>query len=627
MTARATRAAYGLVGVLTVIGFVGLWQRRDPVDVRLILTFLVVGLGLALAGIAILAERPGTATGSSRVSPTTTLVSGLLLLLGAAAATVGVPGPRYVGLTGLIVVLPVALLTYPNRTLHPWLARAEGALLAALGGAALVVLDHHNALASILAVQAIALACDLWWRTEQSAGDSRRSLLWLVYGLGFTAIVGGHVVFLVDGGKGRTIDAVALATALLITLAVPVTMTIGATNPRLRDIRQLIGQTVLYIVMLELGLALFIGATATATWAGQKPSDQVLGLFAVGLAAVFHPATAQVRRILDELLFGGTADPVATMTAFGAHLRSETDPRSWAQGLRAALALPRVEIWRAGELVGSSGQPVELTHTTPLVAGEEHIGRLVVGLPGDTTVLSGPTQGVINLVAAPLARALQAVQLAEQLRESREHVVVALEEERRRLRRDLHDGLGPVLAGVGYTADAARNVVRTNPSQAEELLTALRADAASAIADIRRIVVGLRPPALDELGLVGAVRQQTARLSGAGGQTLDVQVVEDETLPNLPAAIEVAAYRIAVEAVTNTARHSPADAVVADFALAEGALVVTVTDNATANGSIGQGWRPGVGLSSMRERCEQVGGSLEAGPTAAGGRVRATLPL
>jgi signal transduction histidine kinase len=104
-------------------------------------------------------------------------------------------------------------------------------------------------------------------------------------------------------------------------------------------------------------------------------------------------------------------------------------------------------------------------------------------------------------------------------------------------------------------------------------------------------------------------------------------VVEDETLPSLPAAIEVAAYRIAVEAVTNTARHSPADTVVADFALADGALVVTVTDNATANGSTGMSWRPGVGLSSMRERCEQVGGSLEAGPTAAGGRVRATLPL
>ena len=188
------------------------------------------------------------------------------------------------------------------------------------------------------------------------------------------------------------------------------------------------------------------------------------------------------------------------------------------------------------------------------------------------------------------------------------------------------------MAGVGYTADAARNLVRSDPAQAETLLGQLRADAASAIADIRRIVVGLRPPALDELGLVGAVRQQTARLTGAGGQALDVRVVDPAPLPSLPAAIEVAAYRIAVEAVTNTARHSTATAVVAEFVAADGALVVTVVDNdgQPGSGRPGSGrspWRPGVGLSSMRERCEQVGGSLEAGPTAEGGRVRATLPL
>ena len=189
-------------------------------------------------------------------------------------------------------------------------------------------------------LQATLLTCDLWWRTERSSGDARRSLLWLFLGLGFTAVVGGHVVFLVDGGKGRTIDAVALSTALVVTLAVPVTMTIGALAPRLRDVRQLISQTVLYLVLLEVSLALFIGAVEAARWSGREPNNQVLGIIAIALAAGFHPAAVQVRRVLDDILFGGTADPIATMTAFGAHLRSETDPQSWAQGLRAAARPP-----------------------------------------------------------------------------------------------------------------------------------------------------------------------------------------------------------------------------------------------------------------------------------------------
>lgn len=616
-TPRTTLAAYGVVGALTLVGFVGLWLRQDPVDVRLIVTFLVDGLGFAAAGVSLLSRREG------RDCSWATLAAGLLLLAGAATATVGLPHADAVGVAGFVLALPVAALAYPDRSLGTWLARGEAAVLLALGVVALTQIGDAGAIATLIALQATVLVCDVWWRTERSAGDARRSLLWLFLGLGFSTIVGGHVTFLVDGGKGRTVDSLALSAALVVTLVVPLTMTIGALAPRLRDVRQLISQTVLYLVMLELSLSLFIGAIAAARLWGGEPNEQVLGLFAIALAAGFHPATRLVRRVLDDVLFGGTADPIATMTAFGANLRSDTDPTSWAEGLRAALALPRVEIWQGDDLVGAAGQAGELTHTTPLVAGEADIGRLVVGLPGDATTLPGPTVGVIALVAAPLARALQAVQLAEQLRESREHVVTALEEERRRLRRDLHDGLGPVLAGVGYTADAARNVVRSDPDQAEELLGLLRADAASAIADIRRIVVGLRPPALDELGLVGAVRQQTARLQGSAGRPFDVQVVETAPLPALPAAIEVAAYRIAVEGVTNASRHSSAGRVMAEFAVDGGQLVVTVTDD----GPGGATWRPGVGLSSMRERCEQVGGILDVGPTGEGGRVRARLPL
>jgi len=161
--------------------------------------------------------------------------------------------------------------------------------------------------------------------------------------------------------------------------------------------------------------------------------------------------------------------------------------------------------------------------------------------------------------------------------------------------------------------------------QAEELLVDLRTDATAAIAEIRRIVVGLRPPALDELGLVEAVRQETVRFGDARGRSLMVQVADGTPLPPLPAALEVAAYRVAVEAIVNAARHSDAAEVTATFDATAALLTVTVlNDGASRNGGA---WRPGVGLASMRERCEQVGGSLAVGPTPTGGRVEAVLPL
>ena len=112
-----------------------------------------------------------------------------------------------------------------------------------------------------------------------------------------------------------------------------------------------------------------------------------------------------------------------------------------------------------------------------------------------------------------MAVALQATVMAAELKSSREHIVTAQAEERRRLRRELHDGLGPTLTGIAFTADAAANLIETDPAQSNELLTALRRDSRAALADVRRIVDDLRPPALDELGLVGALRQRAEQLA------------------------------------------------------------------------------------------------------------------
>jgi signal transduction histidine kinase len=222
-----------------------------------------------------------------------------------------------------------------------------------------------------------------------------------------------------------------------------------------------------------------------------------------------------------------------------------------------------------------------------------------------------------------LAQTLRARALAADLQESREATITAREEERRRLRRDLHDGLGPRLSGIAFTSDAVRNLVRTDPEAADALLKQLRADTTTAIEDIRRLVYAMRPPALDELGLVPALRQQAVGLLTADGRPLAVDLVVADPLPPLSAAVEVAAYRIVVEALTNVARHTTATAATVALGPGPGGLVVDVSDD----GSTGSDWVAGVGLSSMRERAAELGGSLTAGPTPAGGRVVAVLPV
>ena len=185
---------------------------------------------------------------------------------------------------------------------------------------------------------------------------------------------------------------------------------------------------------------------------------------------------------------------------------------------------------------------------------------------------------------------MHAVRLTADLQLSREGLVTAREEERRRLRRDLHDGLGPALAGMAMKLDAARTRRR---SGLEQLLGELRAETQDAIADIRRVVYELRPPALDELGLVGALREQAARLSGveAAAPVARRAGRRPGDAPPLPAAVEVAAYRIATEALTNVARHAGASRCTVRLAL-DGGLSSRSPTMAAACG----GRAPGSGL-------------------------------
>ena len=188
----------------------------------------------------------------------------------------------------------------------------------------------------------------------------------------------------------------------------------------------------------------------------------------------------------------------------------------------------------------------------PLVAHGETVGRLVLAARRPGERLSDADRRVLEMLSLQAAHAVLAVRLNAQLARSREQLVSAREEERRRLRRDLHDGLGPTLAAVGMQLAAASALI-DQPEALRALHAELQEQTRQALADIRRLVYELRPPALDELGLGPAIAQQGERFTG-----LAVEVQADGDLEGLPAAVEVAAYRIAAEAITNAARHGEA---------------------------------------------------------------------
>ena len=239
-------------------------------------------------------------------------------------------------------------------------------------------------------------------------------------------------------------------------------------------------------------------------------------------------------------------------------------------------------------------------------------------------------RSVVSLFALPVPIALAVAVVRDRLFQfgllsrSRERIVTAREEERRKLRRELHDGLAPALAGAGIKLDLARRQVRDDPAESERLIDEARAGVRAAIADIRRLARDLRPPTLDALGLEGAVREQAAGLASPPGEGPVIIVEVPKPLPALPAAVEVAAYRIAVEALVNVVRHAAARRCEVSLALSGDELRVEVVDDGRG---IGAG-ASGVGTRAMNERAAEVGGEVTIEPRVTGGtRVVARLPV
>lgn len=583
---------------------------------------LIMGLGCAVAGQAIIL--------ADRRRPVGWLLLLAALTLSAAPVALGAGQPDLADglwVAAVLVVIPLALWRVVTPRPAPLAMRCADVLATLVGlAAAGATTAGFTPAAVLLAVVGCGVVlCTGVLLFETTSGDARRQVLWTILGFVISAPT-SLLLFVVIGDAEPDLALLLGVAAAVLSLSLPAAIVTAVIRPRVVDVRAVIAHLTVLTIMLAFAAALYVGTETTIlAITGDTPSRGVRVLIAVCVAAGSHPMKRWVRTSVDEMLFGGRADPIGTLARLGTHLTAGSSPPQWLDTLRTALAVRGVALRQDGKVIASSGEfDGSVSVVTELRIDAAHVGDLVVALPADDLRPAPATAAVLSLVSVPLAQALHAARLTEELRTSRGQAINALEEERRRMRHDLHDGLGPTLTGIAYSADAAANLLRSAPDDALEILHYLRGDAGEAIAEIRRIVYGLRPRALDELGLVGAVRQQVSHLRAADGRVLTVTIHAPEDMPELPAAVEVATYRMTVEAVTNVARHSGAAEATITFALAPGpALRVEVHDRGRATTT----WTPGVGLRSMRDRVEQIGGTLTLHAGADGSTVTATIPM
>jgi signal transduction histidine kinase len=367
------------------------------------------------------------------------------------------------------------------------------------------------------------------------------------------------------------------------------------------------------------------------------------------VAVLVQPLRDRLQRGVNRMMYGERDDPVTVLSRLGQRLEGTLAPDavlpSLVETVSQTLKLPYVAIETNDQRLDSQSTTdspsVSIPSPTiaygnlqpdvirfPLVYQSETIGQLVVAPRALGESLSPMDRHLLENIAHQAGMAVHAVKLTADLQRSRQRLVTTREEERRRLRRDLHDGLGPNLASQGLKLAAVQQLIEKDPASAIPLLEQVMTQNKSTVDEVRRLVYGLRPPALDELGLVAAIRDHVAGMDGKS--SLQIEIIEpQEGLPPLSAAVEVAAYRIVLEALTNVIRHAQAHRCFIRFSLDQSdsirILQIEIRDDGIGLPDIR---RSGIGMRSMRERAEELGGAcvIESDP-GLGTRVCVRLPL
>lgn len=538
----------------------------------------------------------------------------------------------------LFALLVVFLFLFPDGRFAPRWGRRIALIwvIYALSWLALPELNPHQtsspiALLFFILVVMIGTAAQVYRYQRVSGVIERQQSKWVLAGFMTTNLCFFLLVSLSVLGITPRLEIIApLSIRLMNTMLgltavfIPITIGVAILRFRLWNIGLFINRALVYGGLTALVLGLYVIVVGGLGVLFQSGNNVVVSVLATGLIAVlFNPLHQRLQRAVNRLMYGDRDDPFTVVTRLGRRLEDTAVPSEMlpvlVETIADALKLPYVGLSTTVEgreqVVAETGvQPADSLRI-PLVSQSEQVGYLLAA-PRSAQELFTPAESrLLNTIAHQAGSAVRTVQLQATLQHSREQLVLAQEEERRRLQRDLHDGLGPQLATLSMRLEVAQGLITREPEAAVSLLGELKGETQAAIADIRRLVYGLRPPVLDQLGLFRAIREFAASNSTLGGPRLVVDIPEDP-LP-LPAAVETAAYRITTEALANCLHYAGATECRISLHV-DDCLLLEIADNGCG---LPDPVTPGVGLTSMRERTAELGGRIVFRRSAEGGTI------
>ncbi|WP_409347355.1 GAF domain-containing sensor histidine kinase [Paenibacillus sp. MBLB4367] len=505
-------------------------------------------------------------------------------------------------------------------------------------------------LLELFVVYGSAAATQFYRYFAVASPQERQQIKWLAFGfsISLTSLTIIHLLPLMISDLNQPDSFYQLLGPILFTfyyLSIALGVCVALLRFRLWDIDIVINRTVVYTSVSVCILALYMLVVFGASILLHIKNEWVLSALATAMVAVIiQPLRNRLQQGVNRLMFGDRIDPYRALSVLGRRLEESLPADSLlptiVKSVAHALKLPYVSIiWNRKQtshgdentlVAAYYGNAIDESSALrlPLIHQGEQVGELILSPRQRGEELTSADLRLVRDLTPQIGIAVYSARLTADLKKmtvdlqnSRERLVATREEERRRLRRDLHDGLGPQLSSQTFTLSAIKKLLRHDPGTAEQLLTDAITHAQQAIVDIRRLVYALRPPSLDDLGLIAALQEQMKHYNASGVvMTLDAP----DSLPMLPAAIEIACYRIVQEALTNVVRHAHATSANVRLLL-ESTLTLEISDNGHG---LAPGIRGGIGFHSMRERAEELGGTflIENLPKM-GMRVGAYFPL
>ena len=473
----------------------------------------------------------------------------------------------------------------------------------------------------------MTLLATIWQYRNSRSGITRHQIRWITFA---SLISGGSglLLYVIPSVLGRQIIDINLAG--LIVLPFPIAIAIAILRHNLFDIDKLINRTMVYGALSASTMTLYIFIVGYLSDKFQINDRTIITFFTTGLVAIlFQPLRNWLQKSVNRWMYGERDEPYQVLVnlseQMGKTLSPENTLPTLIETIARTLKLPCVTItlFHSGieETQATFGLPKEPFIQLPLIHHSELIGYLKVSQRSHDEEFSLSEKHLLENIAAQASTAAFNVRLMHDLQRARLNLVTAREEERRRIRRDLHDGLGPNLASLTLRADTIHNLLEHDPQRADQMLGDLKRQIQSTIQDVRLLVYELRPPALDELGLIGAIESFIDK-----NATTQPEIILNaaKPFPDLSAALEVAVYRIAMEGLNNILRHAKAEHAIIEIRIQNKELIIDIQDD-------GIGMSPvsitGVGLASMREHAEELGGKFKVLPAQPGFHIRAEIPF